>query len=276
MNPLDTQELELFSQVIKNDLPLITDFNVKVKSNFSQSLPKNLKQYCNKVNNQFLNDNLHIIEEMEYRKKGITKSFKDYQNKYYKKLESLDHDMYFKHEGKIIPKVKGSCGMLVNSFISFPVDPNGEELISGGNASHQTGWGPGYIWCQYTNSLGTVGKLYNQIALNIFSGSANYQMAVYSDSSLLPVNLLANTGTLAGSAAFTYKPLTEFTLTTAGVWLAMQMETTNALNIYFEDVWGDSLHQHARYPNAFGNWLNPFGTPNNSSNQAINMKVGHT
>jgi hypothetical protein len=276
MNPLDTQELELFSQVIKNDLPLISNVSVKVKSNFSQSLPKNLKQYCDKVNNQFLNDNLHIIEEMEYRKKGITASFKDYQNRYYKKSEALDHDMYFKHEGKIISKVKGSCGMLVNSFILFSPPVSGGELVSGGNANHQTNWGGGYIWAQYTNSLGTVTNLYDQIALNIYSGSGSYQMAVYSDTSLLPIDLLANTGTLAGTSGFTYKPVTEFSLTTAGVWLAMQMQSSSGLNIYWENVWGDYDHQQAKYPNTFGNWNDPFGTPASSSNQPINMKVGHS
>ena len=165
MNPLDKEELKAFLKIIKNDMPKHTDNTVKIKRSFSQGMPKSLKEYSDKVDNKFLNDNLHTIEEMEYRKKGVTNDFKNYQHKYYDESGILNHDLYFEHEGTTYPKLHGACGFIINPYIMKPATVNGAQIETGTSIG-QSNFGGNYINLFKLPNTGFIATVYDRIELN--------------------------------------------------------------------------------------------------------------
>lgn len=99
----------------------------------------------------------------------------------------------------------------------------GAELTTYTGASPSHGNFGGASSCKFfrTSSNGVVGTKYNQIGLASFD-TEDWNLAVYDDNAGTPNNLLAQTGDVTISAGDTlnYKVVTEFTLTTAVVWLA--------------------------------------------------------
>ena len=244
------------------NMPHHTDTLITIPKKQYSRFPKNLMEYSAKTNNKFLNDNLHIIEELEYRKKGSTIPFKEYQNKIYGKTEILNHDLYFKHEGKIYPKVSGSANM-GNPFKSFRVI--GADLSSGSNAAHRTG-NDGIIMCPAFTG-GTVGALYDRIAVNLFASAGNERLACYSDTDVL----YRETGSIASANGFNWQSVTEFSLTGTAGRIALQVN--NSSNDVYDS--GATDTNNGVIPYTYGAFPDPL-----ASNIQVffvrNMKIGHS
>lgn len=238
MNPLDTEELKAFFKIIKKDMPLHTDTTADIPYPFSQGLPKNVMEISNKIDNKFLNDNLHTIEEMEYRKKGITNDFKNYQKKYYDESGILNHDLYFEHEGKIYPKVRGASFFSQNSLsfsnASLNRTTGGTEVFTTTTeiSTLSVGLNNDRLGASVFAGTPTNGAAYNQIALHneTFAHTANYRLGVADDNSA-PNNIYSgsDTGSIAipTTAQYTYKPMTSaITLTQSTAWAVWNVSGT--------------------------------------------------
>ena len=242
MNPLDKEELKAFLKIIKNDMPLHTEITTKIKHLFSQGMPKNLMDYSVKIDNKFLNDNLHTIEEMEYRKKGITNDFKNYQHKYYDEYGILNHDLYFEHEGTIYPKLAGGS-FFSQSFLSTSSaslnrtssSTNGADLTT--EASNASGNNiAGYIYAFHL-STGVIGHLYDRVAFRRELGTASGQLRYgsYDSQSSVPTNKMCDTGLFNSPANSSYvlQSVTEYALTTTENWTAILGDATGTTAPYF-------------------------------------------
>ena len=212
-------------------MPLHTDISLKVKRTYSQGLPKNVNDYSQKINNEFLNNNLHVIEEMEYRQKGITNRFKNYQNKYYEDSGILNHDLYFKDEDKIYPKVSGAqpLNIMNTGFLGslISVDPNGTEIETNAGGNGGINYGASYLEINRFPNTGSVGKLYDQIAINSNAATGNWHVGVWNDLSSLPSDLLATTGAVARNSTYAMQSVTEFALDTTQNWIGAVMDSNN-------------------------------------------------
>jgi len=271
MNPLDKEELKAFLQIIKKDMPLHTDKTVKIKRSFSQDMPKNLMDYSEKIDNEFLNNNLHMIEEMEYRKKGITNDFKNYQNKYYNESGILNHDLYFKHENKIYSKVSGS-GVLINPYAFGIPQVNGAVLTTDQTVTDQSGFAS-YIYIgKLTN--GVIGEYYDQSAVSRNGGTTtgNFRHGVYRESGGVPTALITDSGSIAVVSGYTYVSFTEVALVSVINYHAFQVDSNSP--VFDRRLYGSAVN---------GYDTQGYGTfPNPSTYDAINYtgnivaKIGHT
>lgn len=275
MNPLDNQELNHFIKIIGNDMPFHTSTFGKVKQSYSQGMPKNMVEHSIKINNKFLDNNLHIIEEINHRdpKNHISRSIKNYQNKIYGDSGILDHDLFFIHEGKKYAKISGGAfqagNMATFSFAEFNrVKGNGSDIFSGNNSTTEGGNFTGFIW--YNKSTGgTAGYLYNRIAVSMTVANGNNRLAAYSDSASHPLTLQQETGSVAGDTSFTWRSITEFQLPTSIMWFALQVDnTTNTIHT----ATGDGLREteskvYGAYPAT--------ATPS-VSGSSMYMKLGHS
>lgn len=215
MNPLDKEELKAFFKIVKKDMPIHTDETAKMKRSYSQGLPKNIMDYSQKIDNEFLNNNLHTIEEMEYRKKGITNDFKNYQNKYYDDSGILNHDLYFNHDGKIYPKVSGASPFIMNpsrfgAQNGITLATNATDDVAANTANE--------LVASRLETLGTVGHLYDQVAVSVATASGNYHVGSYDGSDTVPNNRDSTTGSITVTADYALKSVTEFALSTTRNW----------------------------------------------------------
>ena len=269
MNPLDKEELKAFLKIIKKDMPIHTDDTVKIKCSYSQDMPKNLMDYSQKIDNEFLNDNLHTIEEMEFRKKGITNNFKNYQNKYYDKSGILNHDLYFEHENKIYAKISGACGFIINPYNFAPIAPPAPDLST--NYTDTTFAGVDHLimtGCKF--SAGVIGDKYNRIKSRLSTAAGNYKMGVYQQTSNVPSTLYNGTGSLT-AVNDNWESLTELTLVQTTVWGAQKF-SSDSLVTYYVNGTGNRVYKAHDYATAFPD---PFGsgTADAYPNQ---MKLGHS
>lgn len=230
MNPLDKEELKAFFKIIKNDMPLHTDNSMKIKMSYDMGFPKDIKEHSVKINNKFLNNNLHIIEEMEYRKKGITCDFKNYQNKHYDESGILNHDLYFKHDDKIYAKVSGGSFFNQNalSFSNASLNriASSAELETTSTDDNNISLASNGIDLYFVT--GVIGTVYNQLAVKMIGTTGNVKIGCYADNgSSAPSTLLADSGSNASATGYTYRTVTEFTLTTAKTWLAVLFSNLN-------------------------------------------------
>ena len=274
MNPLDKEEFADFLKITKRDMPIHTDDTLSVKQTFSQGLPKCLKSFTQKVNNKFLNGNLHTIEEMEYRLSGSTSGFKDYQKKYFSIGEELNHDLYFTHENKIYAKVSGASPSLslmdvgfVGSLFTAPV--NGAELERGGTDNHANSWGNTLIHGQNLPTA-AAGSLYDRAAVNTFSSSGTIKIGVYDDDGQ-PNNLLGTTGAVTYSTGYGWHSITEFSATTQ-MWQAM-IPSVSSNDDYFNTSAAGTAYYHISTYAAELQDPYPAGT---STSNYRHAKIGHS
>ena len=276
MNPLDKEELKAFFKIIKKDMPIHTDTSVKIKCSFSQGMPKNLKEYSDKVDNKFLNNNLHTIEEMEYRKKGITNDFKNYQHKYYDESGILNHDLYFEHDNKIYAKVSGCQGFSIknvgftNKYQTAEVVPpvNGAQIETGTSIG-QGNFGMNRIELFPLPNTGVIGTLYNRIALNEAGSAGNRRIACYSGST--PTELLGESASFAHETSYTFQSVTEFSLLATQNWVSALADTNNNYR-YFSGASG--IRKHKVF--TFGAYPNPAGTGYTDGLESAQMKIAHS
>jgi len=230
MNPFDNQELVVFDKTMREDMPYHRDNRIEIKRQFSQGLPKNAKEYSTKINDKFLNDNLHLIEEMHHRKPDnyIAKWFHAYQKKIYGKTEILNHDNFFKaklpgHGCNIfqdefgMPKGTRYSPNHGNAFTSFAAAVNGAELEfdTGGTTGHANG--PDNLVIEKEDSIVCIPtQLYDQMAFNFRIASGNTILGIYdTDGSDDADNLLGTTGSFSTAVNYDFHSMTEFAMTTA-------------------------------------------------------------
>ena len=271
MNPLDKEEFTEILKIIKNDMPIHTDTSVKIKCSFSQGMPKNLKEYSDKVDNKFLNDNLHTIEEMEYRKKGITNDFKNYQHKYYDESGILNHDLYFEHEGTTYPKLHGACGFIIDPYIMKPAVVNGADLTT--EASNLSGNNlAGYIYAGLL-STGVIGHLYDRIAFRRELGTASGQLRYcsYDSQSSVATNKMCDTGLFNSPANSSYvlQSVTEFALTTTENWTAILGDATGTTAPYFYYKYPTATANNAYDLSSATTFFNPANAAWDGTNYAL-------
>lgn len=240
MNPLDNLELICFIENIKKNMPLITDRTINVKRSFSQGMPKNLSDYAVKIDNEFLNSNLAIIEEINHRdsKHWIPKWFKEYQNNYFGKDDILNKDNFFKatlHDtwkecyDKAIsfPKVSGGS-IFSQSMLSFSTPLLSRfgfglvlETATGTHAGNYTI--NSLSGNKVTIGTGIISTKYDRLAHRLVSAAGNINLGAYSDdggSPSKPLNREATTGSITSTADYALKSVTEFTTATAQQWIA--------------------------------------------------------
>ena len=289
MNPLDKEELSEILKIIKNDMPLHTDKTAKIKRTQYQRFPKSLMEESIKVNNKFLNNNLAIIEEINYKdsKHWIPKAFQEYQNNIYKDKEILNHDNFFKaklHDSFFkyqdeygMPKnthyMKGNSIQNVGFLGSLTSKALGATLETGDTSVYSTFASHWYA----TGVTGAVANtFYDQVALNIFNKSTStlYRMAVYSNSSSLPDTLYNQTAsTTYPTSGYTFIPLiAEIEITQTVLWIAQQ--TNGGGNAYMKTDTG--TYREAYYASqAYNTFTSPW-TNAGREDSLWNVKIAHT
>lgn len=271
MNPLDKEELESFNKIMKKDMPLHTDKTTGMKLTYGQRFPKDLEEYSAKIDNKFLNDNLHTIEEMEHREKGITDGFKEYQTKYYDQSGILNHDLYFTHENKIYPKVSGASPMIMRPA-RFTVREAGTEFETSPGSTGATGIPVDYLWCSL-GSTGTDGGWYDRIACSDGNSLGNKALACYQadGASSIPATLVASEGGNAADSAYTWRTVTEFQINGATSWLALNTDSTS---YNFNYTTGGSVNYKSSQ--TYVTFPVPYGAASGTDTAEAQMKCGHT
>ena len=280
MNPLDIDELKAFFKIMKKDMPIHTDNTVKIKCSFSQGMPKNLKEYSDKVDNKFLNDNLHTIEEMEYRKKGITNDFKNYQHKYYDESGILNHDLYFEHDNKIYAKVSGGQGFSIKN-VGFTnkyqtaevIHVNGAQLTTVDTVNNTNIAEVSYILASQLTTSGTVGHYYDRITMNVTgTPTGNVRMALYDNFASSPKNLVVESSSSAAVTSANVLSITESALTTTSSWLAFQASGSfvNNTSSTAPPVSGNRYY----FSQAYGVFTNPFS--GNTTTTTDELLISHS
>ena len=255
-----------------------TSNSAKVKGSYSQRFPKSLMDYSSKVDNKFLNDNLHTIEEMEYRKKGITDGFRNYQNKHYSNREILNHDLYFTHEGKTYPKVSGAqpLNIMNTGFIGSlgVAGVNGADLVTGTGGSNAGSFGANN-YNAFRLGDGTIGELYDQVALSQVASAGNVKLAVYDDTgSDAPNDLYAQESGNASAVGYTWRSLTEFDLTTAKNWACFNNDSGGMFPYWLSGTTNVRYFDAETYATSFTTPA-PAVSVARYSDIAV-MKIGHT
>ena len=254
-------------------MPKHTDVTASIPRTQFASLPKNIMDFSEKVDNKFLNDNLHTIEEMEYRKKGITDVFRNYQNKYYADREILNHDLYFTHEGKTYPRVSGAQPMIIQPF-RFTTPVNGADLVTnaGESGTSAIGGSPYVVIMNKVKTVGTVGEYYDQVAINVTVAAGNLRLCVYKDNAGDPdARYVADTGSFAAAADYAWHSLTAFALTGTANWIAYSQQSD--ITIGYET----QASGNGRYlAGTFAELADPVAGGLTNSTTVIQMKMGHS
>lgn len=278
MNPAHIDELVPFMRNLNSEMPIHTDSTAKIKRSYSQGMPKNMMEYSAHVNNKFLNDNLAIIEEIAHRdqKNPIPKWFRDYQIKHYAKFGILKGDNFFPRD-RFFAKIHPNA-IYHHASMSFH-NPGFTSVIGNTKVFGSTievGGTSANIDNQNTISCarvpgGVVGTYYNQLAVNIHTASGNYRLGLYDDSSGTPVNLYAETGSIAAATGFNFQSITEIPLSTSQNFIAVNCDNAT-LKVYRNlEASGDNIFKTWTY----GAMQNPIsGTSSGSGRQ--NTKMGHS
>ena len=289
MNPLDKEELSEILKIINNDMPKHTLNSVKIKGSYSQGMPKNLMEYSEKIDNKFLNDNLHIIEEMEYRQKGVTNDFKEYQNKIYGNSEILNHDNFFKaklHDSFF--KYQDEYGMPKNTQYMRGINIQnvgflgrltskvyGADMVTnlGESGTSAIGGGPYTVIACKVKTTGVVNQFYDRVAINVSVASGNLRLCAYKDNAGSPdARYVTDTGSFAAAADYAWRSLTEFSLTTAANWLAFSQSAASVTYGYENQASGNTKY----LAGTFGQLADPIAAGLTNSATVIQMKLGHS
>ena len=217
---------------------------------------------------------------MEYRKKGITNDFKNYQHKYYDESGILNHDLYFEHENKIYAKVSGGSFSFFGS--TFQVNPNnyvahvnGADMVTnlGESGTTPIGGGPYTVVAAKVKTTGVVNQYYDQVAINVSVASGNLRLCAYIDNAGSPdARYVTDTGSFAAAAGYAWNSLTEFSLTTAANWLAVSQSAASVTYGYENQASGNTKY----LAGTFGQLADPIAAGLTNSTTVIQMKLGHS
>ncbi len=284
MNPLDNEEFSKLLQTIKEDMPLHTKSSLKIKKTQYGRLPKSLTDYSVKINNEFLNNNLAIIEEINHRdsKHWIPKWFQQYQNKIYGDTEILNHDNFFKaklhdsffqyHDEFGMPK-NTKYKFVNNPFISFGRVLGGVLESYTGTESNDSIGTTQLLACKMS-SAGVIGEWYNQVAIKrgTTGSGGNFRGGIYKETSSLPDTLYGETASTAygATSAYTYTDLTNggAALTATGVWVAFCNDASTPVVRILSGV--PSAHLRGNLSHAYGALDSPWtGTYDETANNFL-------
>lgn len=274
MNPLDKEEFAAFTEIMHKEMPLHTPTTAKIPHTYGQ-LPKNLMDYSAKVDNKFLNNYQHFIEECKARNKEnhFIKSFQFYQLDKYDKYGILSKDGFYSTAKRIITsKHRGVWGNLPSFFIMFPGKVNGADLETNQTTGNLGNFG-GNIVRAFKLPSGTVGEYYDRVAVSALNSNGNLTLAIYDDSSGDPVNRMGLTSSNAADSAYTWRSVTEFALTTA-VNHAAYIASNGTFQC--QSTTGPSDSQDGHITGGYGDPADPFGSIDFSNTDQARMKIGHS
>ena len=264
---MDRYDVPFLINDINNQMPYHSDNFAKIPNEFG-IIPKNLMNESHKRQNSFLNDNLCYIEE-SISKNLLTKQFVYWflrQNKkYHYSADILSHDSIFNSNISSLESIGNSNIQSVSGGGSSPV--NGPDLEAGGTTIHQV-QSASFIYSILLPSA-NVTDLYDRLALNAFSGGANYILGAYDDSSNLPNNLLASTASMVLASGFNWKTVTEFQIATVRTYCAFQVSNSS------QSIYQNSASTNSLDGNVFGSLTDPF-VESATSTDTPNVKMGHT
>jgi len=185
-------------------MPFLGNSTAHVKSD-NGNFPKNFKLHSINMNNKFLDHNLDVIDEIEYRDKNnkFVKNFNQYQTRFIDISHASVTDT--------------ACAMLVNPYWYVV---GCETTLETGDTSSSGNFGLGKVWAAKLPN-GVIGCKYDQVAMNVQSGSGNMNLAIYDDSGGEPYNLYESTGIHSVSGGFNLESVTEFSLSSVANWTAM-------------------------------------------------------
>lgn len=269
MNPLDYEEYREFINIGMKECPIHTDRTVQVRTH-DLDVPKNFMDYSSSVFKKYIDNNLHIIEEIQYRNKNhyVPEWLKQYNQKYFIKYDTFAHDGFFKNH--ISPDLRDDRNigkMLEGEFIQFG-KILGTEINLGTDTGSTVNGDNGLLLAQ--KGIGTLNAYYNQIqgVISAANGSS-WNLAVYDESSSLPHSLLASTGSII-TVASTYHTITEFQADTANLWGAYVYN-----NAAMQELFDNSSSTVGKYVSVtYPTLPNPFGSPTNTNYR--HMKIKHS
>ena len=286
MNPLDNEEFTKLLQTIKKDMPIHTDTTAKIKCSFSQGMPKNLMNYSRKIDNEFLNSNLAIIEEISHRdsKHWIPKWFKQYQKKIYGDSEILNHDNFFKatlhdiwrecyEKGIPFPKISGSMRSMSIQNVAFlaPKSIVVTEIETDGSTGTATNSSASQLEAGKCTVFAS-GGLYNQMKIKLATAAGNTRVALYSDSASVPSTLLSESSSLTAVAGYTTNyAITEVQVNSTTAWMAHNRDTEVGMTW---EYWSNGSRAYKAF--AYGAMPAPFGTPDATNALSPKCKASHS
>lgn len=272
-------DVEFLVKDIQREMPVVTDRFMKIKTGYVKP-PKNLQDVLERIDNKFLNNYEHKIEELEYKfpKNNISLQFAKYQLGRFSKFGILNHDGFFnKLRNTVLYGHKDSilgCGMILGNMNTGAYrgsDPNGIELQT---TSTETAFGgsnnAGYIFASQTPATGTIGKLYDRIAIHTNITQSCY-VACYDST---PSDRLAVTGSVSYTADdYILQSVTEFAITETSVWISA-VGNSNSSNPYKGDDTTTSklLVKNTTYTSP----SDPFPASPSTGNPTVQGKTNHS
>lgn len=272
---MDKYDIPFLIKNINDKMPIHTNDTFKIPLKFG-GFPKNIMDESHKKDNRFLNSFLSEIEDAIHFKllgRQFKENFLYQQGKYHLKSGILNHDNFFKKLGSIIPPHHVlCCGLMLGNMNTGTYRVTGvfgADLTNGTATTTKSTFGADFVKGAKLTDLGTVGELYNQVALNVDTAVGNIRLAAYDDSSN-PTNLYAETGSSAATADYNFRSVTEFDLDTAQNWAAWQQDDGDIVVNSLVVTGGREFVAHT-----YGVFPDPFGSPTGDDN-AENMKIGHS
>jgi len=274
MNPLDKEEYSEFLNIMDKSMPFHTDTRAKIPYTYKMSMPKDLLQESINADYKFINNNQHLIEEIQYRDKShfLSNWMKIYQNKIYGKYDILSRDNFYN-----MVKSKHR-GMLPFAGMTLGFGAGGKLLgatLTTGDTSATVTVGAGAVMAN-KNTVGVVGSFYNQMAEDCNNSLGNLNLGLFTDNgSSVPSALYSGSqvAEYAADSAFTTKTCNgEFSLTGTTNWLAFQNS-----NASFSAKWNSTTGSNHLDTTAYASTM-PSTWANDGGNfsRAFHMSLSHT
>ena len=272
---MDKYDIPFLFKSINDEMPLFSKNSAKVKCSYSQGMPKNFKEYGDKVNEKFLDNSLATIEDysLKFPDNELTQGFKDYQNRYFNSVLLKDSFLKIDEDGDFgtIRNYRGTSIQNAGFLGSLTNKVNGAELSTyNADTTHNA---HGHLNVRAAKlPAGIVGQYYDRVKIKLFSASGNYKMAAYDESGGIPNSLYQQTGSLT-TANDNWETLTEFALTQTTVWAADIGDTPGGVNAYYVDGTGNRSSHNAT---TFGaQFWNPWQRISEDA-YPDQMKLGHS
>ena len=267
-------ESEILINNINSQMPFHTPKTTKIKLNYSNRMPKNIRDLSDKVYSKFLDNHLGEIED-----KKLSWRFKKWfanQSKYHNS-DIVSKDSFFTKLKNYIEADMSSnllaCGFLINRYsVLPPVVPcdEGSELTCGSTEIHSAGNNNYFFAGPVSGS--TTDLCYDQIAVNCASGTGNWVMGAYEDDSGAPVAKIEQTSQVTTmNTSFDYTDIPEFTSEEAKFWLAT-VQSNSLGRFYYDTDPADGYYKASAYSSTMPD---PAPAPIVATDE-INMKVTHS
>lgn len=232
---MDKYDIPYLHQDIWNNMPRQTPNTLQVKKKFG-SMPKNLIDYSDKVNDKFLNNHLSEIEECSH-KNILSKKILSWFGKNQTYRQNGTHDNWLsKLKNYVELDMKSSvlaCGFIINPY-RFSGVVYGSEVEVDGTTSNDNNSTANFLDCSICSGTLTDGATYNKMKLDIDDATGNLRVGVWDDSSTTPNNLLSESSSLSGTIGYaTDYTITDFELSGTTAWLGHNQSSASFKWSYF-------------------------------------------